>query len=740
MKIEAKQPPLLNGRSQPPVPRPADAIVLHDHYNLRKMPNWFRTLNAGLAGRDCDIMSRFYLRSSQLLDQLKTGFSSDDGRLIEQAFDLAWRSHYGQYRKSGEPYIVHVMSAARRVREWGLGAQEIAAAICHDTIEDGWINSRKVTKEHLASVLGERVANLVDGITELGKEPDYSGLKPSKEYIFRKLIDAASKDLAVLIIKFADRLDNMETLSYMKTASAKKKASETLHVYSRIADILGMWDLKRKFEDLSFKYLEPERFRQIKAHRNRVHNQSLERMVAIGQQLEVNFARYGVFVNLEMRGIYELQQRLEQREKQLTDIAADDFWRINLVVPEETWFPGFTMPDGRPLSNCYLAMGMIHQSVFSPAQNQRIEDHIKRPLSNGHRFLHTYVQVPDFGRLLVQIRDNRMNEEYHSGVLAQVDRNPDWHKMRLSWLTSLQRTLQVEHFDEGGLFDALAAESLQIKVLTKRTNKPFDMPRGACALDFAFYRLGEKALNSVNANVNGGTVELSRTLSDGDEVFVNCQRGAQPKRAWLDWVRTPVAIERLRAYFSSLDEQAQLKVAAEYLKDKLAEHYFPFEKLVYSKYFRVFLAEHGFTGSEKFMVQVGGGMRGVDGLLRVFIDRYEDDVRRGKAVEVDQPFLIIARDRIGLLDSIAGPLRTLNYNISLGYFHRYDDKESGEPMAVIQLNLRCAGDEALRKIQQIQVEEAIQRTKVTRITSNPDEIKVSVHYFQELLTGKKLPL
>lgn len=673
------------------------------------------------------------------MEELKVGFSSADGQLIEQAFDLAWRSHYGQYRKSGDPYFIHVMNTAKYVKNWGLGAEELAAAICHDTVEDGWVNGRKVTKEYVAEILGQRVANLVDGITELGKEPDYTGLKPSKEYIFRKLINAASKDLAVLIIKFADRLDNMETLSYVKISSAKKKASETLHVYSRIADILGMWDLKRRFEDLAFQYLEPARYRQINSHRDRVRSKSVVRMEEIGQQFEANLMRYGVSIKLEMRGIYELHQRIEQRGKQLTDIAPDDFWRVNLVVPEEAWFSDFTTSDGRPVSNCYLAMGMIHQGIFPPAQNQRIEDHIKRPMSNGHRFLHTYVQVPDYGRLLIQIRDSLMNEEYHRGVLAQVDRNPDWHKMRLSWLNSLQRTLQVEHFDEGGLFDALAAESLQITVLTKRTNKPYAMPRGACALDFAFHRLGGKALNAVNATVNGNTGQLSRILEDGDEVFVNCWRTAQPKRIWLDWVRTPMAIKMLRTHFSGLDEETQRKVASEYLKEKLVEHYFSYEML-FSKYFRFFLAEHGFKGPEEFILQVGQGMRGVGELFRVFIDRFENDVRQGKDKEIDQPFLIIARDRVGLLDSIAGPLRTLNYDISLGYFHRYDDQESGEPMAVIQLNLRCAGDEALKKVQQVQVEEVIRRTKVNRITSNPDEIKVSVHYFQELLTGKKLPL
>ncbi|MDD5593857.1 MAG: HD domain-containing protein, partial [Candidatus Margulisbacteria bacterium] len=242
------------------LPGGASVPVSRRSVKSKYFPNWFRLLNANLWGNELAVMSNCRHNCSQQLLGLKEKFSAAEGRLIDQAFELAWRAHYGQFRLSNEPYVTHALATAQIVKEWGLGAEEIAAALCHDVVEDGLLNGNKIDKEYVAGLLGNRVADLVDGITELGKEPDYVGSKPSKDYIFGKLLEATRKDPSVLIVKFADRLHNMRTLAYAKSESARKKAAETLYIYSPIADISGMWVLKRDFEELAFEYLEPERY------------------------------------------------------------------------------------------------------------------------------------------------------------------------------------------------------------------------------------------------------------------------------------------------------------------------------------------------------------------------------------------------------------------------------------------------------------------------------------------------
>ena len=646
--------------------------------------------------------------------------------MIDQAFDLAWRAHYGQFRLSNEPYVTHALATAQIVKEWGLGAEEMAAALCHDVVEDGLLNGNKINKEYVADLLGERVADLVDGITELGKEPDYSGSKPSKDYIFGKLLEAARKDPSVLIIKFADRLHNMRTLAYAKSESARKKAAETLYIYSRIADILGMWALKRDLEELAFEYLEPERYREIKTCREVIIKQSKKRVQEITDDLRKNFSPIGVKINCERRGVYELCQRAELKNKTLADISADDVWRVNVIVPEKPVYSAIET------SNCHLAMSAIHK-LFHPAKDHKIEDHIYEACPNGHRFLHTYVKVEEFGCLLVQIRDRQMYREYQGGVLAYIKGAPDWKKINLIWLDSLIRHLSSEYgVKDKDLGEIFAAESVPITVYTHKRNTPVQLPRGASVLDFAFRLFDKKALSAVGAKVNGHTgIPLSRVLKDGDIVHVDFYQRAQPGLEWLEWVRTPEAVDELKRYYASLGEGTLLSLAAVYLNGKLEKYHLSAAELLASGFFGDFLARHGLREPAEFLQKLGRGeIKNADKFLAEAIKELQAQFAGPQAPRVRQPFLIIAESRQGLLDKIANPMKDIA-NISVGFFHEYE--ANGKKMAAMTIYVECAdspaGELQLRRIRNI-----IDKTPgVTKCTSDQAQIGTSVHYFVEYI-------
>ncbi|MFH1390574.1 MAG: HD domain-containing protein [Candidatus Margulisiibacteriota bacterium] len=699
----------------PPGPSPAGrsaALVLCREIRFSATPNWFKYLTANLLGRDFSVMNRALVLCRRELQGLMSGSSEPERRLLEDAFLLAWRAHNGQFRKSGEPYIVHVMETARIVKRWGLGAEEVAAALLHDVIEDGYLSGNNITKEELGNLITEGVAKLVDGITELGKEPDYVGKKPSKEYIMRKLLDAASLDLAVLIIKFADRLHNMRTLAYTHSASAKKKAAETLYVYSRIADILGIWTLKRNFEDLAYKYLEPENFYAIREYRDAIVRESEPRVKEIMADIERALAEHGIagIVRLEIRGVFELYQRFELRGKKMTDIAADDIWRVVVIVPSEKNY------------GCYLAMGIIH-GVYHPAQNQKIEDHLNEARPNGHRFLHTYVQVPG-GQLLIQIRDTVMYREYHGGVLASVSKDRDWHGLNRRWLEALRKHLESEYrLSDDDIYRIIAAESVPITVYTPNRGRPLPFPQGATALDFAFHLRPEGALHAVSAEINGCRGEsLFTPLKDGDRVYIKIDPKAAPELNWLEHVRTPEAAQAIRNFLADLPENEMMGNALFYLRGKLREYYLPVKAFMVSKYFGAFLRENGYDSWSDFLKRIGlGEMRDLSSLLAAFMDEYSALIKTGSSRKNPIGFEIVGQDEPGFIGKITGQLAKCGMNIAYSYSRT--EVINGREMGVVTLVVKGVGGDA-GEIQKMQIAATLHFTEgiINFIELSPEEI------------------
>lgn len=630
-----------------------------------------------------------------------------DRELVRGAFSYAWVGHGGQIRKSGEPYLEHPLTVAEIVSEWGLGAEEVAAALCHDLIEDGKIAYQKITRENIEEKLGSRIAELVEGMTELGKEPGFKGEKPSEVEIYRKLLKHGSKDLGSIIVKLADRLHNMRTLKSAKTP--EEKAESTLYVYRRIADALGMWELKREFEDLSFQWLNPELYRKIEEKRQQVE-ESRPRIEKIAIKLKKKYRATPRKVALETRGIYEIHERMEIRKICIEELSPSDIWRINFVVPKR--------------QDCYRVLGVVHELYMHDPKE--FIDHIADVCANGHQFIQTYIEVPGYSvekpplRLLVQIRDEKMQENYRIGVLSNGG------ETEAVWLDILLRYLEGESgIATGDLYGKLTDVSAQMINVTTRTGKPLRFSRGSTALDFAARINEEVFLHAKTAIVNGRPRNLSYRLRNGDSVFIITDEQSWPALEWTEWIRGETAFDLLKGALrcklvdgikvEKTEEEIFLS-AMKYFKEKLTTYYLPALQLLDAELFKEFLMGRGIESKEDFLDKVGKGGVKVSNLLSDFMGIYHEAVEKSEGQRTYH-VIITAEDRKGLLSEIITPLgRSVQVNLSEVVSRNFE--KDGRIMAKIMITVEGAAGKA-GEVQQLQV-----RT----IAEMPDGVKKPVHF------------
>jgi|GEM_PF-1982220 len=599
-----------------------------------------------------------------------------NAQLIHFAFRLAERGHNGQYRKSGEPFIEHPVSVAEIVAEWGrmtggLGVEEICAALLHDTIEDGQISGGRITREYLEEIIGTRISEQVEGITELGKEPEFKGEKPSEIEIYTKLLEYGEQNIRNLIIKLADRLHNMRTLAYVKPEVQRAKAEETLYVYGEIANILGMWQLKRELQDLSYRYVDEANFKLIEAKKAQVIKASRQRVIQEAEKMRELLELSGLEakVQLEERFIYELQERMQLRNLTTEELSSVDVWRVNIVVPAET--------------DSYDVLGIVHK--FYPPVQEEIRDFISEPKPNGHQFLQSYVKVPAFGRMLVQIRDRKMQKNYAYGILTKME------ETELTWLKALLRYVKSAPSGEmGDLYDAIAKLSSPIWVYTSPLSgggKRIQLPFGSTALDFA-RRINEDVFTHASDVVinNRSGHDLSHELQDGDRVFITIDPRVRPRLEWLDWIRTDEARTSLRRYLKK--HPPDFKTIQEYLNKHTMRFFLNGGELLQTSYFAEFIKRRkGFRDENDLLEKIGRGLVDVDGLMSDFIEQMRADLRSEDAEHRLYGFSMMGKDRPGMLDDVAAGIRGQGINLAYGVFYKYlgeDGEEIGvvEPVAV----------------------------------------------------------
>ena len=444
--------------------------------------------------------------------------------LVENAYDFAAKAHQGQVRKSGEPYLEHPLKVALTLAELQLDATSLASALLHDVPENCGIPVSEIEAK-----FGPEVAKLVNGVSKLGRlswSAQGMATREVQAENLRKMLVAMAEDLRVVFIKLADRLHNMQTLAALPLEKQRGIAQETLEIYAPLAHRLGISELKWQLEDLSFRYLEPEKYRQI-ANLIAARRARRERFIAkVIHILSREFDKVGL--KAEMLGrpkhIYSIHQKMEKYAalgKDFDDIH--DLLALRVLVS--------TVPE------CYTAIGVIH-SLWHPLPDE-FDDFIANPKPNGYQSLHTAVMCLGVVPLEVQVRTYEMHHVAEYGVAAhwryKEGEKRDIHfEERIGWLRQLvewHRELSgAEEFLESVKTDIFID---QVFVYTPK-GEIKDLPKGSTPLDFAYRVHTELGHRCVGAKVNGRLVPLNYQLNNGDVVEIVTSKGAKgPSRDWL---------------------------------------------------------------------------------------------------------------------------------------------------------------------------------------------------------------
>jgi guanosine-3',5'-bis(diphosphate) 3'-pyrophosphohydrolase len=470
-----------------------------------------------------------------LLRAAKNSKSREDRKAIRKAFDLALDLHSEQRRKSGEPYIYHPISVARVVGgELGLDTTSIVCALLHDTVED-----TSLTLEDVGELFGEKERNIVDGLTKLSGvfEPGTSAQAEN----FRKMLLTLNKDVRVILIKLADRLDNMRTLEFMKPEKQQKIASETLYMYAPLAHRLGLYAIKSELEDLSLKYKEAEEYEVIKSRLRKTKDVRARFIRSFCSPIKRALDEAGVKCEIKGRpkSIFSIWTKMQKQQVSFEEVY--DVFAVRIVIDTE---------QKLEKSEIWKAYSIV--TDFYQPNPDRLRDWISLPKGNGYESLHTTVMSPSGKWVEIQIRSLRMDEVAEKGFAAhwrykEGGRSTEGGNKLDSWLNQIRGVLESGDNDAIEFIDELAVDiqSSDIFVFTPNGDM-IALPKGATTLDFAFKVHTRVGVECIGGKVNHKLVPLSHVLSSGDQIEILTSRKQTPKEDWLSFVVTSHAKQKIR--------------------------------------------------------------------------------------------------------------------------------------------------------------------------------------------------
>ncbi|MCS6993325.1 MAG: bifunctional (p)ppGpp synthetase/guanosine-3',5'-bis(diphosphate) 3'-pyrophosphohydrolase [Anaerolineales bacterium] len=507
----------------------------------------------------------------QLMQNLPDYYNEFDRDMVRRAYELAAQAHAGQKRHSGEPYINHCVAVASILAEMRMPSDVVAAALLHDTVED-----TDVTLEQLRLQFGQTIANLVDGVTKLDSLPrvsrsDHFGdeengepetpltpeqLSRRKKQLttetMRKTFLAMNDDVRVVLIKLADRLHNMRTLGYARPEKQKRIAQETLDIYAPLANRLGIWQVKWELEDLSFRYVNPEKYKEIAeqlADRRTTREQQIEEII---KTLSRVLQQAGIKAEISGRPkhIYSIYRKMIQKGKSFEMVR--DIRGVRLLVAD--------------IPSCYSALGIIH-THWRPIPGE-FDDYIAAPKDNFYQSLHTAVIYDDGKPLEVQIRTHEMHQNAEYGIAAHwrykeggARRDPKYEQ-HIRWLRSMMEWKQ-DVSDAQEFVDSMKTDVFEDRVYVFTPKGDIiDLPAGSTPIDFAYHVHTDVGHHCRGAKVDGKLVTLDYVLKTGQRVEILTSKQGGPSRDWLNpslgLVKTQRARSKIRAWFKKQDREQNL--------------------------------------------------------------------------------------------------------------------------------------------------------------------------------------
>ncbi|MBI4925821.1 MAG: bifunctional (p)ppGpp synthetase/guanosine-3',5'-bis(diphosphate) 3'-pyrophosphohydrolase [Bdellovibrio sp.] len=541
--------------------------------------------------------------------------------LVKKAYSFAEKAHRGQLRSSGEPYMIHPVDVAQTLADLKLDIASIVTGLLHDTVEDTHATLEEIEKE-----FGHEITELVDGVTKLSKMAFKTSEEKQAEN-FRKMIVAMAKDIRVILVKLADRLNNMRTLEHLPPHKQQAIAQETLDIYTPISNRLGMSWIKTELEDLCLRFLHPDVYYKLAQKIARTKKEREKHIEQITELTQEKLKEYDVQATIAGRAkhFYSIYKKMERRKTEFEQVF--DIVAFRILVDN--------------ITECYKALGVIH-ATYKPIPG-RFKDYIAMPKTNGYQSLHTTVVGPYGDRVEIQIRTHEMNQTAERGIAAhwkykegkfdaRSKENVDWVNRLLEWQKDLDdpneflETVKIDLFAEDVFVFTPKGEVKQLSF-------------GATPLDFAYAIHTDVGHKCVGAKVNGKIVPLKHRLKSGDTIEIITSSSQTPSKDWLKIVKSSRAKAKIRAYIKQQERERALALGEEILDKALKLYGHSINKLEKSGELLKLAQNLKYKTSEELFVSIGYGKIVTEKIIPLIVTKEALEQKLKSAKAEDESFL-----------------------------------------------------------------------------------------------------
>src|SRR5262252_6047501 len=567
------------------------------------------------------------IRFEEILDRVAKHHPGDNLDLIRRAYIFSAKEHKGQLRASGEPYLTHPLEVANLLAEMKMDAVTVSVGLLHDVVEDTLVSLVVIER-----TFGPDVAHIVDGVTKISQIP-FTSKEEKQAENFRKMLLAMTDDIRVIMVKFADRLHNMRTLAYLPADRREAIARETMDIYAPLANRLGMGKIRGELEDLSFAYLDPKSYQELKdlVERNRRKHEAF--LAEVTKTVEDKMKEHGIPCSTDYRikRLYSIYLKL--KKQRITIDQVYDLLALRIITDS--------------VKNCYAALGVIH-NTWRPVPG-RIKDFIAMPRQNMYQSLHTSV-IAGGQPFEVQIRTNDMHRiaeegiaahwKYKDGKLVADNREDE----RITWLRHLVEW-QQEMKDPTDFLSTLKVDLYPEEVyIFTPMSKVVTLPRDATPVDFAYAIHTEVGNTCVGAKINGRMVPLKTKLKNGDIVEIVTQPGHNPSRDWLMFVKTSRARNKVRHWLNVQEGEKAIELGKKMLEKEARKYKTNLKDVLASEQLQRLLPDYGANKNDDLLSMIGYGKASAKQIL----SRISPDGVKEPAAEEESPLTAVVKRVLGL--------------------------------------------------------------------------------------------
>lgn len=556
----------------------------------------------------------------KLITLVRENMTENDVSLVEKAYFIAKKAHEGQFRFSGEPYIIHPVSVAIILYNLGMDGESMAAALLHDVVED-----TDMTKENIQEEFGEDVANLVEGVTKLGKVPIFTKEEQQAENV-RKMLMAMSQDIRVIIIKLADRIHNMRTLSFMRPDKRREKAQETLEIYAPIAHRLGIRGVKEELEDLAISYLDPVAYKEIRDRLEQQQSKRKEYLDSIQKKISerIKLVVPNASISGRIKSVHGIYRKMYMQGKSFDEIY--DIYAVRIIVDD--------------VIDCYNCLGIIHD-MFKSIPG-RFKDYISTPKANMYQSLHTTVIGDEGIPFEVQIRTWEMHRTAEYGVAAHWKyklgmSGRQKFEEKFSWIRQLLESQNVSENPQD-IVNTIKTDLVQEEVFVfTPKGTVINLPAGSTVVDFAYAIHSAVGNRMVGAKVDGRIVPIDYVVKTGEivEIITSSQQNKGPSRDWLKFVKTSGARNKIRSWFKKERREENILEGKMEVEREFKRNFIRINDQQFDKFILEIAQRQRFNSAEDFFAAIGYGGISLNKMMPHIKDEYVKEFKQPEPVEED---------------------------------------------------------------------------------------------------------